>query len=321
MTGSGGSSLVPLDPSLLSHCTGTNPIICTFTAPNGDYDVSVEVGDGASAATSQVSAETRHYAGPAVTTAAGSYSLQNFTVNVRAEQHDGGQSAPGNVLDLMISGASPKLHGVGFRAAPTATTIFIASDSTVCDWVSTNTSALAADQTGWGQELSMYLKPGVAVANYADSGETASSFYTKFFPPARTAMKAGDYLFIQFGHNDQKVAADVTNYKANLLKYVTDARAKNVTPVIFTPVSRSSGTAANPGFAGLDQDARDLAAQENVALVDLTALSRAYYTTVPSKSALFIDGTHFHEIGAIGVAGVVANALKASTLGLKDYIK
>ena len=50
----------------------------------------------------------------------------------------------------------------------------------------------------------MYLKPGIAVANYADSGETAGGFYTKFFPAARTAMKAGDYLFIQFGHNDQK---------------------------------------------------------------------------------------------------------------------
>ena len=294
---------MPLDASLLSKCTGTSPIICTLPTPNGNYDVSVEVGSATSAATSQVSAETRHYAGPAVTTAAGAYSLQSFTVNVRQEQHDGGQSAPANVLDLMISGASPKLHGLGFRAAPSSVTIFIASDSTVCDWVATNTSAGAPDQAGWGQELSMYLKPGIAVANYADSGETASSFYTKFFPPARTAMKAGDYLFIQFGHNDQKNATDVANYKTNLMKYVTDARAKNVTPVIFTPVSRSSGSAAAPGFNGLDQDARDLAAAQKVALVDLTALSRAYYTTVPNKAALFIDGTHFHEIGAIGVAG------------------
>jgi lysophospholipase L1-like esterase len=321
--GSGGAqtSLVPLDPTLLTHCTGTNPILCTLNAPNGDYDVSVEVGDPTTTATSQVAAETRHYAGPAVTTAAGAYSVQSFTVNVRQEQHDGGQSAPGNILDLAITGAAPKLHGLGFRAAPSAVTIFIASDSTVCDWVSTNTSALAPDQTGWGQELSMYLKPGIAVANYADSGETASSFYTKFFPAARTAMKAGDYLFIQFGHNDQKVAADVTNYKANLMKYVTDARAKNVTPVIFTPVSRESGTAANPGFDGLDQQARDLAAASNVALIDLTALSRAYYTTVPSKAALFIDGTHFHEVGAIGVAGVVASAIKASSLPVNQFVK
>lgn len=319
--GSGSSTDVPLDPSLLAKCTGTSPIVCALGAPNGNYDVTVEVGDAASAASSQVAAETRHYAGPSVSTTPGTFASVSFTVNVRQEQHDGGQSAPANVLDLAIGGASPKLHGLGFRPAPSSITIFVAGDSTVCDWVATNTSAGAPDQAGWAQELSMYLKPGIAVANYADSGETAGSFYTKFFPPARTAMKAGDYLFIQFGHNDQKNATDVTNYKANLTKYVTDARAKNVTPVIFTPVSRSGGSAANPGFAGLEQQASDLAAQLGVALVDLTALSRAYYTTVPDKNALFIDGTHFHEVGAIGVAGVVAQALKASTLPLKSLVK
>lgn len=319
--GSGSSTDVPLDPSLLSKCAGANPIVCALGAPNGNYDVTVEVGDATGAASSQVAAETRHYAGPSVATTAGAYTSISFTVNVRQEQHDGGQSAPANVLDLSIGGSSPKLHGLGFRPAPSSITIFVAGDSTVCDWVGTNTSAGAPDEAGWAQELSMYLKPGIAVANYADSGETAGGFYTKFFPAARTAMKAGDYLFIQFGHNDQKNATDVTNYKANLTKYVNDARAKNVTPVIFTPVSRSGGSSANPGFAGLEKQASDLAAQLSVALVDLTSLSRAYYATVPDKNALFVDGTHFHEAGAIGVAGVVAQALKAGTLPLKSLVK
>src|SRR5262249_55272884 len=161
---------------------------------------------------------------------------------------------------------SPKLHGLGYRAAPKAPTIFVVGDSTVCDWVSTNTSALRADETGWAQALSMYLAPGIAVANYADSGETAGGFYTKFFPPARAAMKSGDYLFIQFGHNDQKNATDIASYQTNLGKYVADARARGVTPVVFTPVSRSGGSAADPGFAGLDQQARDLASQQSVSL-------------------------------------------------------
>ena len=83
----------------------------------------------------------------------------------------------------------------------------------------------------------------------------------------------------------------------------------------------SGGSAANPGFAGLEAQAAQLAQQLNVALVDLTALSRAYYTTVPDKNALFVDGTHFHEVGAIGVAGVVAQALKTSSLPLKTFVK
>jgi len=319
--GSGSITDVPLDPSLLSKCTGTNPIVCALAAPNGNYDVTVEVGAATSAGSSQVAAETRHYAGPAVPTAAGAYASVSFTVNVRQEKHDGGQSAVADVLDLSIGGSSPKLHGIGLRPAPSSITIFVAGDSTVCDWVATNTSAGAPDEAGWAQELSMYFKPGVAVANYADSGETAGSFYTKFFPAARTAMKAGDYLFIQFGHNDQKDPTDIANYQANLTKYVNDARAKNVTPVIFTPVSRSGGSAADPGFAGLEVQAAALAKQLNVELVDLTTLSRAYYTTVPDKNALFVDGTHFHEVGAIGVAGVVAQALKTGTLPLNSFVK
>jgi lysophospholipase L1-like esterase len=316
------SGLVPLDSSLLSRCTGMAPITCMLDAPNGNYDVTVEVGSASSGAVSQVAAETRHYAGPAASTAAGAFASFSLTVNVRQEQHDGGQSAPGNVLDLWIGGSSPKLHGLGYRASPSASTIFVAGDSTVCDWVATNSSALRADETGWAQELSMYLKPGIAVANYADSGETAGSFYTKFFPPARTAMKAGDYLFIQFGHNDQKSAADIASYKTNLGKYVADARAKQATPVIFTPVSRSGGTAADPGFAGLDQQAREVASEQGVALIDLTVLARAYYTTVPDRTALFVDGgTHFSEQGAIGVAGVVAKALKSTNLPLAALVK
>jgi lysophospholipase L1-like esterase len=319
----GCGSPVPLDPTLLSSCTGTSPITCTLTAPNGNWDVTVELGDPAAAGSSRVSSETRHYENNETATAAGAYSSLTFTANVRAEVHDGGQSAPGNILNLLIDGSAPKLHGLGIRSAPCAITIFIASDSTVCDWVATNTSAIAPDETGWGQELSLYMKAGVSVANYADSGETAGSFYTKFFPAARTAMKAGDYLFIQFGHNDMKNATDVANYPTNLGKYVTDAKAKGAIPVIFSPVSRAGGSAADPGFDGLNQVALDTADSLGVAKIDLTTLSRAYYQTVPNFSnTLFVSGgTHFSEVGAIGVAGVVANAIKSSTLGLSSYIR
>ena len=109
------------------------------------YDVTVEVGDASSSASSLVAAETRHYAGPAVPTA-GPYALVSFTVNVRHEKHDGGQSAVADVLDLSIGGASPKLHGIGLKPAPSSIAIFVAGDSTVCDWVATNTSAGAPDE-------------------------------------------------------------------------------------------------------------------------------------------------------------------------------
>jgi lysophospholipase L1-like esterase len=315
-------SAVPIDPALRSSCTGTSPIRCTIPAPNGNHDVTVELGDPTGSGSSWVDVETRHRVVDETATAAGAYRSFTFTANVRQEQHDGGQSAPGNVLDLTIGGTAPKLRGIGVRAAPSAITVFFAGDSTACDWVPTNSSALRDDETGWAQVLSRHFGPGVAIANYADSGETAGGFYGKFFPPARTAMKAGDYLFIQFGHNDQKNQADVDAYQTNLMRYVADARAKNATPVLLSPVSRSGGSSANPGFAGLDQQVRDLAAEENVALVDLTALSRTYYASVPDKGALFVDsGTHFSEVGAFGVAGVVADALEAGSLPLKTFLR
>jgi lysophospholipase L1-like esterase len=323
-TTGGSTAGVPLDPTLLSKCTGTNPINCAFTAPNGNYTVTVELGSATAAATTRVLAETRRIVLQPTATAAGAYFRYTFAVNVRAENHDG-YSAPGNILNLSFDGTAPALHGVGFAAA-SIPTIYIAGDSTVCDWDPATYNPFAPDGTdvsGWAQELSQYMGPGIAVANYADSGETASSFYGKFYPPAKAAMKQGDYLFVQFGHNDMKSTTDSANYSANLLKYVTDAKAKNATPVLITPVARSGASAANHGFNGLDQTMITLAKAQNVAYIDLTTLALTYYGTLSSsaKSALFVDGTHFHEPGATQIANLVAQAMKGLGVGLEVYVK
>jgi lysophospholipase L1-like esterase len=326
-TGAGGGAT--FDPALLSMCAGTNPIACAIPVATNtaDYVVTVQLGDPAAASVARVQAELDRIVIPQMSIAAGQLVQASFAVNVRTEQHDG-YSAPGMVLDLLIDapagGPPPRLHGLAVASNQNIPTIFVAGDSTVCDWDPTLTTILDPLERGWAQELSQDLTPGIAVANYADSGETAGSFYTKFFPAARTAMRAGDYLFIQFGHNDQKNATDVANYQANLTKYITDARAKGVTPVIFTPVARKSASAADPGFGGLDQQARDLAAAQNVALVDLTNLALAYYKTVPNLAALFAtptEGTHFSESGATQIAGLVAGALKNGTLPLHSLVK
>jgi lysophospholipase L1-like esterase len=319
--GGAGNGSLPLDPALRQKCTGTNPIVCHLDAADGNWDVTVDLGSDTAAGNSRVAAETRHYFGDARATAVGAHELLSFTANVRMEKHDGGQSAPSNILDLVIDGSAPQLRGIGLLAAPQSITIFVAGDSTLCDWVGTNTSAVNDDETGWAQALAQYFAQGVAIANYADSGETAGGFYSKFFAPAKAALKAGDYVFVQFGHNDQKDSAAVASYKTNLMKYVQDARDKQATPVLFTPVSRSSASDANPGFAGLDDQVRELAAAEKIAIIDLTVLSRNYYKTVPSKAALFADsGTHLSSLGANGVAGLVATAIKGGDLPLKSFV-
>jgi lysophospholipase L1-like esterase len=320
--GTSGDGGVPLDSTLLGDCTGTSPITCTIPAPNGNYDVTVSLGSATAAATTRVQAELLRIELQPTATTAGMFFSYTFTVNVRTEKHNV-YSAPGNILNLLFDGTAPALHGLGVAPSPNSITVFVAGDSTVCDWDPTASDAITPPtpsiERGWAQELSQYLKPGVAVANYAVSGTTSGGFYGSYFPAARTAMKAGDYLFVQFGHNDQKSAADIASYQANLTNYINDAKAKNVTPVIFTPVARGTGT----NFAGLDGQARTLAMAQNVALVDLTNLSWAYYQTLPDKTVLFVPGqeTHFTESGATQIAGLVANALKTSQLGLASYIK
>jgi len=332
--GSGGLSnpgeVVPLDPALLSKCTGTMPIVCTFPVPaNGNYTVTVELG-GAAASRSRVQAEEHRISVPTVQIAAGQYTKYTFSLNVREEKHDG-YGAPEKVLNLLIDNGGdesqmvPMLHGVGFAATPNIPTIFVAGDSTVCDWEPTYAATKAGPlERGWAQEFSQFLQPGIAVANYADSGETASGFYGKFWTPAKALLREGDFVFIEFGHNDQgDFTAD--QFKTNMKKYVTDALAAKATPVLFTPLARKGASLANPGFAGLDQATRDLATAEKVALVDLTNLSLTYYSSAGVvKAELFAtssEGTHLGEYGATQISKLVADYLKTTTLGLKTFVR
>ena len=316
--GAGGAGLgtdlaVPLDPALIDSCTGSSPIKCTIPVPdNGNYNVTVELGSAQAASISQVQAELYRIVVPPVSLAAGGYAQHTFSVNVRAEDHDG-YDAPGKELNILIDGDAPALRGLGYAAA-NLPTLFVVGDSTVCDWDPANAS-LGPTERGWAQNFSQFLKPGLAVANYADSGDTANSLYGKFADRG-AVLKEGDYLFIQFGHNDQKSQSDIDGYKANLMKFIDDARDKKAIPILFSPAARKSATLANPGFAGLDEQARELAQAENVAFVDLTTLSITYYATV-DKSLLFTsttESTHFNIVGATAVSKLVADALKAGTM-------
>jgi lysophospholipase L1-like esterase len=330
--GSGGATVpaVPLDPALMSSCSGSRPIKCTLKVPsNGNYNVTVELGSAQAASVSQVEAELYRIVVPTMKLAAGSYAQQTFSVNVRAEVHDD-YSAPGKELNVLIDGDAPALHGLGYAAA-SMPTLFVVGDSTVCDWDPAH-AGLGPTERGWAQELSQYLKPGLAVANYADSGDTAGSLYTKFASRG-AVLKEGDYLFIQFGHNDMKAQADVASYKANLMKFITDARAAKATPILFSPAARRAylddhnkpTTLQDPGFNGLDQQARELAAAEHVAFVDLTTLAINYYGTV-DPTLLFTSKAeiaHFNITGASAIAKLVADALKAGTApasAVRDFL-
>lgn len=96
---------------------------------------------------------------------------------------------------------------------------------------------------GWGQMLPRFLNEGVVVANYAESGEAGNTFISSGrFDKILTQIKGGDYLFIEFGHNDQKQKGPdrgpYTSYKQSLKQMIVGTRAKGATPVLVTPMHR-----------------------------------------------------------------------------------
>jgi lysophospholipase L1-like esterase len=314
----GGSTY---DPSLTPNATGT--------AEAGNYLVTVQLG-GSAAGETTISAESSRGLLPAVPTAAGQMLAYSFVVNVRAMEgqpnHDGAPAGyPG--LDLFFSGPAatpPQVSGIGYSLSTGATKpiiIYIASDSTACDQT-------GGDFGGWGQMLPEFFAPPIGIANYANSGASSSSFMTSSLWGGITShWTAGDYVIIQFGHNDKGVA-DAT-VQANLTKYVTQAKAAGVTPILVSPPARVQFMGATEG----DQSslhaaaAQAAAAAEHVAFIDLTALSTAWYNSLGSQAAALqfhangTDATHTNLPGAEKLAALVAADIKTQNLPLAKYLR
>jgi len=299
------------------------------TSEAGNYLVSVTLG-GAAAGSTYISAESERGLLAPVTTAAGQMVEYAFVVNVRAMEgqpnHAGGPGGyPG--LDLFFYGPAatpPQVSAVGYALSTAATKpimIYLASDSTECDQT-------GGAFGGWGQILPEFFVPPIGVSNYGNSGASSSSFYGGFWGQIKAKWQPGDYAMIQFGHNDKGVAD--TAVQANLEKYVTDALAANVTPILVSPPARVQfGAGATDG----DQSslhaisAKNAAAAHNVAFIDLTALSTAWYNTLGSQAAALkfhangSDATHTNLDGAAKLAALVAADIKTQNLPLAKYLR
>lgn len=222
--------------------------------------------------------------------------------------------------DLKALAACAVLCLAGVATAHAAPRVFIAGDSTASAY-----PAERAPREGWGMRLHHYLANGVEVRNRAQSGRSARSFIEQGWLDAIAAeIGKGDVLLIQFGHNDAKVEDTArysepgAEYPRWLMRHVLLARERGATPVLVTPVARRKfeGNQLLDTHGPYPQAVRELARRENVALVDLTALSmdwlrhagdagsRPYFMHVPAQKQA--DDTHFSAAGARLVACLVA---------------
>jgi lysophospholipase L1-like esterase len=144
-------------------------------------------------------------------------------------------------------------------------------------------------------------------------------------------MKAGDFLLIQYGHNDEKERGEgvgaFTTYKADLKKFVLEARKRGGVPVLVTPVHRRTfdrtGKIAN-SHGDYPEAVRQVAREENVSLIDLSAMSKILYETLGpegSKAAFKDgDGTHHNNYGSYELAKCVVEGIRAARLGIAKYL-
>lgn len=200
-------------------------------------------------------------------------------------------------------------------------TIHYIGDSTV-----QHNSIHTYPQTGMSQALGLYLRTDVQIISYAKNGRSTKSFLDEGrFVPVREAMQPGDFLFVQFGHNDEKDdplrhTDPFGSFQQNLRLFVAAAREKGAYPVLLTPIARrlfDEQGAFRPGSHGQYPGAvLQVAREENVAAIDLTTMSEQYLAQLgdaPSKP-LFVwpkDNTHLKYEGAVVMCGFLAKGLEA----------
>jgi lysophospholipase L1-like esterase len=180
-------------------------------------------------------------------------------------------------------------------------------------------------QTGMSQGLPLYLRDGVQVISLAKNGRSTKSFLDEGrFAPAQQGLEAGDFLLIQFGHNDEKDdPARHTDpngsFRENLRYFISQARARGAYPVLITPIARrlfDENGQFRPGSHGLYPEAvRQVGAAENVPVADLTALTETFLEQLGDEASkpLFVwpkDNTHLKAEGAVKMAGFLAQELR-----------
>ncbi|MBK9382664.1 MAG: rhamnogalacturonan acetylesterase [Chitinophagaceae bacterium] len=219
--------------------------------------------------------------------------------------------------------------------------IFLAGDSTIAI-----KETKAFPETGWGMPFVHFWDSTVTVVNKAKNGRSTKTFLSEgLWKSIMDEAKEGDYVFIQFGHNDESVEkkerySTPDTFKMNLSRFIKETRDKKATPVLFTPVSRrkfdKEGLAVetHKAYSALT---REVALEQNVLFIDLDEKSRSLYQQFgPEHSKLLFlqlqpgehpnypdgrnDNTHFNELGARLIAQLVLKELKGLNTELNNRI-
>jgi lysophospholipase L1-like esterase len=314
------------------------PFYFAVNLPEGHYRVLLTLGGSPEGSSTTVKAESRRLMLENVKTASGKKVKTTIVVDVRTPKINDQEKIKlkerelnylnwDHKLTLEFNGEHPCVAAIEIQKADELPTIFLVGNSTVTDqenepWAS------------WGQMFPNFLKPEVVVANYAESGETLLAFKRENrLQKILCRMKTGDYLFMEFAHNDQKPGGNhldaMTTYKDELRYYIAEARKKGGKPVLVTSTNRrrfdENGKIINT-LEEFPEAMRQLAKEQNIPLIDLNAMSKTLYETLgvenskkafvhypansyPGQDKPLADDTHFNPFGAYELAKCVTQAV------------
>ncbi len=330
-------------------CTAEVPFYFSIQVPEGSYEVGVLTGNPDAASVTTIKAEARRVALVNYPLKRGDSEWIRFNVNVRNPAIDGTDSIRlkpreynymnwDDRLTLEFSGKDQAVRHIRIRPAKQVTTLYLAGNSTVTDqdhepWAS------------WGQMITPYFDQEIVVANFAESGESLASFKgSGRLRKLLTLIRPGDYLFIEFGHNDQKRKGKGIgpwqSFTDLLTEFVTEAREKEAIPVLLTPTQRRTfGDSGRiyPTHGDYPAAMRKVAEELEVPLIDLHHMTRILYESwgpetskkafvhyaagsFPGQTETLEDNTHFNAFGAHEIALCVLKGITDLNLELKTHI-
>lgn len=329
--------------------TSDHPFFFSVDIPEGRYKVTVTLGDPDGTSATTVKAENRRLMLENIETKDGEQLSKTFMLDIRTpkindeerirlKQREHEYLNWDNKMTLEFNGPNPCVSSVVIEVVKNVPVIFLAGNSTVVD-------QLHEPWASWGQMFPRFLKPEVVVANYAESGLTLRAFKAqKRLKKILSVMNPGDYLFVEFAHNDQKPGSSHvepwTTYQDELRYFMEEVAKKGGKTVLVTSTNRrafdDAGNLVNT-LGDYPDAMRQLAKEENVPLVDLNAMTKELYealgvenskkafvhyppNTFPNQGYPLADNTHFNPYGAYELAKCVVNSLQENYPELAKYI-
>lgn len=333
-----------------NNAVSKSPFYFSTNLPEGNYKVTVWFGDEKNETNNSVKVESRRLMIENESTNAGEFKSFSFVANLRTPKISEGyfiKRKPREAdylnwddkLTIEFNGTQPSVAAIKIEpASEKTTTIFLAGNSTVVDQEN-------EPYASWGQMITRFFNNDVVFANYAESGEALFSFKgARRLDKILSVMKPGDYLFIEFGHNDQKRKGEehsAWNSFTDLLnEFVEKTQEKGGKPVLVTPMQRRSFDGdgnIKPTHGDFPEAVRKVAEKHNIPLIDLQEMSKTLYeawgpeesknafvhyqaNTFKGQTRDLADNTHFNNFGAYQIALCIIKGIRESVPELASKI-